>query len=171
MSLTHWNTCGTALGFIGRASIHVVTRDVVFFLAPDDETAAATRNSGPGRALRSLAFRFFDPDDAVVAWERYFEAPGQPLSGYDWMTDHTWPRYVAEMLNDGVAVLVVPDELVAELAAAEPEQLRGVAARWGNWLHEQDEHGLSRDDHLEVVRGVAELAAAAGEFRLYCWQS
>lgn len=135
--------------------------DIVFFLASDDETAAATRNSQPGRAFISLTFHGFAPDDAVVEWARYFEVADD------------WPHFVAEFRNDGVGVFVVSEELLAALAEATPEDLRGLVARWGEFLvRERDE--LTHDEQVAVVEGVAGLAGtaveSAGTLRLYCWQ-
>lgn len=50
-----------------------VAADITFFLAPDDETAAETRSSHPGRALTGVNCTGFDPDDAVVDWTAFFD--------------------------------------------------------------------------------------------------
>ncbi|MFF5808299.1 hypothetical protein [Streptomyces sp. NPDC012746] len=42
--------------------------DIVFFLAADDETAAATRLRGPGEAFESVTCRFIEPDSAIAEW-------------------------------------------------------------------------------------------------------
>lgn len=147
--------------------------DITFFLAPDDEAAAATRNSVPGRHLRSLTSHYFYPDDAVVSWSRYFDAPDQPFSSDERRLHGNWPRYVADIRNDGVGVLVIPETVVTALAEAGPDALRGLAAQWGGFLESEGEVDPDRDEQLAVVKGVAELAAAAvrsgGEERLYCW--
>ena len=85
-----------------------------------------------------------------------------------------WPCYVADFLNDGVGVFVMPEVLVTALAAAGPDELRGVAARWNEFLVDSNETDLSPAEQLAVVQGVAELASAAvesaGTLHLYCWQ-
>ncbi|MCX4539144.1 hypothetical protein [Streptomyces sp. NBC_01565] len=47
--------------------------DIVFFLAADDETAAAARLRGPGEAFESVTCRFIEPDSAIAEWGKYFE--------------------------------------------------------------------------------------------------
>ncbi|MFS8103457.1 hypothetical protein LFM09_40660 [Lentzea alba] len=148
--------------------------EITFFLAPDDETAALTRNSRPGRALRSLTFHGFDPDDAVVEWTRYFEAPGRQFADDERLSLGNWPRYVADFLNDGVGVFIVPENVLVALAAAGPDELRGLVGHWGEFLVRINDDELTTDEKLAVVEGVAQLAAAAvasaGQLRLYCWQ-
>ncbi|MDH6612458.1 hypothetical protein M2164_008093 [Streptomyces sp. SAI-208] len=51
-----------------------MAHDIVFFLAPDDTTAARTRLRGPGAAFPTVACRFVEPDSAVVEWDMYFAA-------------------------------------------------------------------------------------------------
>jgi hypothetical protein len=77
--------------------------DVTYFLAPDYEIASTTRDHRPGRAFASLTFHNFDPDDAVVEWPRYFEAPDEPLSAHERLTEGTWPRYVADFATTALA--------------------------------------------------------------------
>ncbi|MBT2418180.1 hypothetical protein J7F01_04780 [Streptomyces sp. ISL-22] len=137
--------------------------DIAFFLARDDETAAETRPNGPGPALTSLTCHYFDPDDAVVEWEMYFKG----LSKGD------WPRYVAPVLNDGIGVFAVSDELTDALANAAPSTLRELASRWAERLRLTGGDDMAEGDAVAVLRGVAQLAAtAAGHgsgLRLYCW--
>ncbi|MYV56677.1 hypothetical protein [Streptomyces sp. SID3212] len=42
-----------------------------FFLAADDETAAATRLRGPGAAFESVSCHFIDPDTSIAEWDMY----------------------------------------------------------------------------------------------------
>lgn len=42
-----------------------MAHDIVFFLAADDETAAATRLWGPGEAFEPVTCRFIEPDSAI----------------------------------------------------------------------------------------------------------
>ncbi|WP_285637673.1 hypothetical protein [Lentzea sp. NBRC 102530] len=142
-------------------------RDIVFFLAPDDESAAATRDRHPTPEFQGLEFHNFDPDMAVVEWARHLEAPGRPFTGDEQKTRGEWPRYVAEYRNDGIGVFVMPDKLRAALANATRDELLGVAQRWGEFLVEIDEDELTAGERLEVVHGVATLAE--DELGLYCW--
>jgi hypothetical protein len=147
-----------------------MTTDVAFFLAPDDESAAAVRARGPGPAFAAVHCHHFDPDDAVVEWEMYFEAPSPELPPLRQLLARTWPTWVAPIVNDGTGVFVLPDSLVDALAHAEPAQLGALAARWTRRLREADGDDMTDDDPLSILEGVARLAATAvrtGE-GLYC---
>ncbi|WP_326570374.1 hypothetical protein OIE69_03145 [Actinacidiphila glaucinigra] len=147
--------------------------DIVFFLAPDDKTAARTRLKGPGPALTSLACHDFTADDAVVEWEMYLDAPSAPLPPQHELNKREWPRYVAPVLNDGVGVFALSARLTSALATATPALLRGLAARWTERLRLEDGDDMTDDDLLTVLKGIAGLAAAAeasrGNLGLYCW--
>ncbi|MFD7459420.1 MULTISPECIES: hypothetical protein [unclassified Streptomyces] len=147
--------------------------EITFFLAPDDDTAAATRRTGPGRAFTSLDCRDFCPDDAVVEWEACFDAPSEDLPALDRLHAREWPRYVAPIVNDGTGVFAVPEKLTRTLAAAGPDELRACAARWAERLRITDGDDMTDDDPPTVLEGVARLARTAsdsgGALRLYCW--
>ncbi|MGW5879032.1 hypothetical protein ACWFMI_21045 [Nocardiopsis terrae] len=148
--------------------------DIVFFLASDDEIAAATRLKGPGPEHLSLACHGFDPDDAVVEWEMFFETGSCELTSRKVFHARTWPRCVAPMHNDGVGVFAVPDMVVGALAGAAPDRLRGLVARWVKRLIAEGDGGEVVDiDPVAVVDGVVRLAAVAERpgsgVRLYCW--
>ncbi|MPY58201.1 hypothetical protein [Streptomyces spongiae] len=147
--------------------------DIVFFLAPDDETAAETRPNGPGPALTSVTFHSFDPDDAVVEWELYFEAPCRELPPLEQLYKRDWPRYVAPLLNDGIGVFAVSEKLTSALADAGPSELRELTARWTERLRLAGEDDMTDDDPPAILEGVAQLAATAhsadGCLGLYCW--
>lgn len=84
-----------------------MAHDIVFFLAADDETAAATRLRGPGDACESVTCHCIEPDSAIAEWDMYFEEPSAeapPLEQiYAW---RPWPEWVTAPLNDGVEVLL-----------------------------------------------------------------
>jgi hypothetical protein len=147
--------------------------EIAFFLAPDDESAAATRASGPGGGHETFGCGDFYPDDAVLEWEAYFDAPAGGLPPLDRLHARPWPRYVAPVVNDGTGVFAVSARLTRALATAGPDQLRACAARWAERLRLTDADDLPEDDPLTVVTGVARLAATAdgsgGALRLYCW--
>jgi len=146
---------------------------MTFFLAPDDVTAAETRLKGPGPALTALACRDIDPDDAVLEWEMYFEAPSRDLPPLKELYKRPQPRYVAPIYNDGIGVFAVSDRLTTALATATPSELRELAGRWAERLRIADGDEMTDDDPLEVLAGVAQLAATAdsgaGSLRIYCW--
>ncbi|SNS96829.1 hypothetical protein [Actinacidiphila glaucinigra] len=147
--------------------------DIVFFLAPDDETAARTRLKGPGPALTSVVCHDVTADDAVVEWEMYMDAPSTRLPPQHELNKRDWPRYVAPILNDGVGVFVLSARLTSALANATPALLEGLAARWTARLRLEDGDDMTDDDLPTVLKGIAELAAAAdasrGALGLYCW--
>lgn len=147
--------------------------DIVFFLAPDDETAAKTRLRGPGPAFTSLPCHDFIADEAVVEWEMYFDAPSPYLPPQHELNKRQWPRYVAPVLNNGVGVFAVSAKLTSALTNATPSQMRELAARWTERLRLEDGDDMTDDDPLVVLKGIADLAAmanAAGSgLGLYCW--
>jgi hypothetical protein len=146
--------------------------DIVFFLAPDDASAAGTRLNGPGQVLTSLNCHDFDPDDAVVEWETYFDAPSLDLAPLEQLYERDWPCYIAPVLNDGIGVFAVPDRLTSALANAAPGELRELAARWTQRLRLADGDDMTGDNPLTVLDGLAQLAVIAessgGGTRLYC---
>jgi hypothetical protein len=150
-----------------------VATDIAFFLAPDDVAAAETRLHGPGLALTSLTCHHIDADYAVLEWELYFEAPSRDLPTLEQLYKRPGPRYVAPMYNDGIGVFAVSDKLTNALANASPSELRELAARWTERLLIMDGDEMTDDNPLEVLEGVAQLAATAdstaGGLRLYCW--
>ncbi|MGW8883882.1 hypothetical protein [Streptomyces sp. NPDC055749] len=147
--------------------------DIVFFLAPDADTAAATYLMGPGPELASSASQSFDPDDAVMEWEVFLGAPSRKASFLDrFRRRNDRPVYVEPICNDGVGVFAVPENTVGLLAAADPTTLRGLAAHWTRMLRSDGETYLSDDELLKVVQDVARLATRTGEDigpKLYCW--
>jgi hypothetical protein len=87
---------------LGRVSLYVR-----FFVAEDDETAAAVLPTGPGRAFTTVSGAYFDPDDAMMIWAHLADA----RTGR-WDTDGDRPTRVACGGNDGSAVYVVPAALM-----------------------------------------------------------
>lgn len=150
-----------------------VTIAIAFFVAPDDATAASTRNRGPGHTLPSVVCKDFYPDDAVVEWEMYLEAPSPDLPPWDVLNQRSWPHYVAPVVNDGSGVFVVSAQLTHNLAESTPSQLCGLSERWTARLRDEDGDEMTDDDPLTVLTGVAGLAQRAvrsvGDLRLYCW--
>ncbi|SUA74326.1 Uncharacterised protein [Nocardia otitidiscaviarum] len=53
----------------------------------------------------------------------YFEAPSAKLPPLETLRTRQWPISVAEIVNDGTGVFVVPDRLAHALAHAGPKDL------------------------------------------------
>ncbi|MFC8430462.1 hypothetical protein [Streptomyces sp. NPDC057253] len=149
-----------------------MAHDIVFFLAPDDKTAASTRLRGPGERFESVTCRSLEPDTAIAEWDMYFEAPSAeapPLEQlYAW---RPWPEWVTAPLNDGVEVLALPKRLTQALATATSAELEELAGRWIARLRSEDGDDMTDDDLPAVVQGVARLAVSATRTGggLYCW--
>ncbi|MEW1685008.1 hypothetical protein [Streptomyces sp. T12] len=149
-----------------------MAHDVVFFLAPDDETAASTRLRGPGPAFESVTCRFIEPDSAIAEWDMYFEAPSAEVPPLERLHAwRPWPEWVTAPLNDGVEVLALPKRLTRALGEASSAQLEELAGRWVTRLRAEDGDDMTDDDLLAVLRGVARLAASAARTGggLYSW--
>ncbi|NEA68051.1 hypothetical protein [Streptomyces sp. SID12488] len=138
-----------------------MAHDIVFFLAPDDETAAATRLRGPGPALESVTCRFIEPDSAIAEWDMYFEEPSAEVPPIEQLLEWSWPEWVTAPLNDGVEVFALPSRLTRALASARSTQLEELAGRWTARLRSADGDDMTDDDLLAVLQGVARLAASA----------
>lgn len=148
-----------------------MARDIVFFLAPNDETAAATHLRGPGQALESVTCRFIEPDSATAEWDMYFEEPSSEVPPVEQLLGWSWPDWVIPPLNDGVEVLALPHRLTRALANANSTQLVELAGRWTTRLRSADGDDMTDDDLLAVLQGVARLATSAVSAGggLYSW--
>ncbi|KRD23451.1 hypothetical protein ASE41_10855 [Streptomyces sp. Root264] len=144
----------------------------MIFLAPDDETAAATRLQGPGEAFESVTCHFMEPDTAIAEWDMYFEEPSAeapPVEQlYAW---RPWPEWVTAPLNDGVEVFALPQRLTRALANATSVELENLAGRWTTRLRSEEGDDMTDDDLLAVLQGIARLAASAVNTGggLYSW--
>lgn len=147
-----------------------MAHDIVFFLAPDDESAAATYLTGPGRAFESVTCHFIEPDSSIVEWDMYFEAPSVEISALEQFAGWPWPREVIEPKNDGVEVFALPPRLTWALAGASSADLEELAERWTTRLRIADDD-VTDDDLSAVLREVARLAASAVSTGggLYSW--
>ncbi|MEH0516827.1 MULTISPECIES: hypothetical protein [unclassified Streptomyces] len=149
-----------------------MARYIVIFLAPDDETAAATRLQGPGEAFESVTCHFMEPDTAIAEWDMYFEEPSAeapPVEQlYAW---RPWPEWVTAPLNDGVEVFALPQRLTRALANATSVELENLAGRWTTRLRSEEGDDMTDDDLLAVLQGIARLAASAVNTGggLYSW--
>jgi len=148
-----------------------MAHDIVFFLAPDDGAAAATRLRGPGDAFESVTCRFMEPDAAIAEWDMYFEAPSAEAPSAEQLYRWVWPEWVTPPLNDGIEVFALPPRLTRALANASPTDLEELADRWTARLTSQDGNDMTDDDLLAVLQGIAGLAVSALRTSggLYSW--
>ncbi|GLV86000.1 hypothetical protein Slala03_56890 [Streptomyces lavendulae subsp. lavendulae] len=148
-----------------------MAHETVFFLAPDDAAAAATRLRGPGAAFDSVACRFVEPDSAIAEWDMYFEEPSAEPPPLEQLLAWAWPEWVTAPLNDGVEVFALPKRLTRALANASSAQLEELAGRWTRRLRSEDGDDMTDDDLLAVLQGVARLAASTVNTGggLYSW--
>ncbi|MFD4697571.1 hypothetical protein [Streptomyces niveus] len=147
-----------------------MAHDIVFFLAPDDESAAATRRRGPGQASESVTCRFIEPDSAIAEWDMYFEEPSAEVPPVEQLLGR-WPEWVTAPLNDGVDVFALPPRLIRALADASSTELQEPADRWTARLRSADGDDMTDDDLLAVLQEVSRLAASAVSTGggLYSW--
>lgn len=149
-----------------------MAHDIVFFLAPDDEAAAATRLRRPGTVFESVTCHFMEPDTVIAEWDMYFEEPSAevrpPEQLYAW---EPWPEWVTVPLNDGIEVIALPQRLTRALANASSTKLEELAGRWTARLRSEDGDEMTDDDLLAVLQEVARLAASAVNTGggLYSW--
>lgn len=141
-------------------------------MPPDDDTAAATRNKGPGGSADATDLSDFYPEDAVIEWAMYFDAPSAELPPIEEFYERDGPRHVAPIVNDGTGVFALDRSLITALAEAslsEPEQL---AARWRERLRLEDRDDMTDESLLEILRRIARFAAIAlgRGGGLYCWR-
>ncbi|MFF6948378.1 hypothetical protein ACFZAD_06930 [Streptomyces iakyrus] len=148
-----------------------MAHDIVFFLAPDDESAAATYPQGPGQAFESVTCRFIEPDSAIAEWDMYFEEPSAEIPPIEQFLGWSWPAWVIPPLNDGVELFALPPRLTRALANASSTELEELADRWTARLRSADGDEMTDDDLLAVLRGVSLLAASAVSTGggLYSW--
>ncbi|TKS96133.1 hypothetical protein [Streptomyces lasalocidi] len=145
---------------------------VLFFLADDDETAAATRLRVPGAGFESVSCRFIDPDTAIAEWDMHFEEPSAQAPSserlYAW---RPWLKWVAPPMNDGIEVLALPKRLTRALANASRAGLEELAGRWTARLRSEDGDEMTDGDLPAVFQHVARLAQTAVHSRggLYSW--
>ncbi|MFF1415384.1 hypothetical protein ACFVX6_37385 [Streptomyces sp. NPDC058289] len=145
--------------------------DIVFFLAADDENAAATGLRGPGDTFESVTCHFIEPDSAIAEWDMYFQKPSAEAPPVEQLLGWAWPKWVTAPLNDGVEVFALPKRLTRALASASSAELKELAGRWTTRLRSEDGDDMTDDDLLAVLQGVDRLAASAVNMGggLYSW--
>jgi hypothetical protein len=130
---------------------------VEFFIAPDDDAAAAVAGHGPDGVTEVARYGNFDPVTTMGEWESSFG-----------IARDDGPRIIA---GDGrPLVLAVSASLQAALAAADEEQLAEAATRWAELPADNGEE-IHREFANDMLSEIASLARTATHrrHRLYYW--
>ncbi|MFE1837818.1 hypothetical protein [Streptomyces sviceus] len=112
-----------------------------------------------------MAGRAYDPEEAVVEWERLFAGVS-----FEQLVEADEPRLVADQADDGCFVLAISPRLSAALAEAERSELTDVAVAWSFQRAEDGE--VTAPEIAEVI--LSDLAALVSSARrqgqnVYCW--
>ncbi|WP_406205450.1 hypothetical protein OH807_30885 [Kitasatospora sp. NBC_01560] len=140
---------------------------IKFFVAPDDEAAAAVVDHGPDEAFESLVFGNFDVEEAIIEWESILTG-----RSFEELVDADEPAVVAGPGDgEGPMVLAASRVLQDALAAADAPRLVGVSELW---VQERAAGGEVLDPEVatRILCDVAELARSIGMQdggSLYCW--
>jgi hypothetical protein len=129
---------------------------IEFFIAPDDDAAAAVADHGPGPGRDVVQYGNFDPVTTMGEWE----------DSFDIVPDDDPPA----IAGDGLPlVLAVSASLQAALAAADEEQMEEAAARWTEQT--DDDWAMTQEFASEMMNDIADLARTATRLghRLYYW--
>lgn len=135
-----------------------------FFIAPDDESAAAVKGFSPRRAFKVVPVSIYDPADAVVEWESLFtgDSPQELIRAGE-------PQVLTEITNDGCYVFVISERLQGLLATESPLRLEDAARQWSH-LRRADGELVEEGEaisHLAELASLARTASGQGA-RLYC---
>jgi hypothetical protein len=135
-----------------------------FFIAPDDEAAAAVKGFSPRPAFEIVPVGIYDPADAVVEWESLFtgDGPQELMRAGE-------PQVLTEITNDGCYVFVMSRRLQALLTIEDPLRLEEVARKWSH-LRRVDGEFIKEGEavsHLAELASLARTATGQGA-RLYC---
>ncbi|MFB7026649.1 MULTISPECIES: hypothetical protein [unclassified Streptomyces] len=138
---------------------------VKFFVAPDDTSAGLALRTGPGRAFESLSFGNFDPEEAVVEWERLLVG-----GSFEELVEAGEPRIVAGQDDDGCVVFALSPRLSAALVDAGHSGLRDVAASWAR-LCAEDGEDIDTQIAGVIIGDLADLVSSARRRNqsVYCW--
>ncbi|MFD8509505.1 hypothetical protein ACFV2L_43365 [Streptomyces sp. NPDC059687] len=141
---------------------------IKFFVAPDNEAAAAVARGGPDRVFDSLTFGNFDAEEALIEWEIIFTG-----RSFEELVAADEPEFVADPGDgEGPVVLAASRVLQEALAAADEHRLVEVSRLW---VAERAADGEAFDQEIAawILSGVAGLARAIGEGEagLYCWMA
>ncbi|WP_344439677.1 hypothetical protein [Kitasatospora nipponensis] len=139
---------------------------IKFFVAPDDEAAAAVVDHGPDEAFESLVFGNFDVEEAMIEWESILTG-----RSFDELVEADEPAVVADPGDgEGPMVLAASKVLQDALAAANVPRLVEVGELW---VQERAAEGEVFDPEVatRILGDLAELARSIGRRggSLYCW--
>ncbi|MFD9427283.1 MULTISPECIES: hypothetical protein [unclassified Streptomyces] len=138
---------------------------VEFSAAPDDTSAALVLQTGPQGVFESLSFGNFDPEEAVVEWERLLAG-----GNLEELVEAGEPRLVAGQGDDGCVVFAISPRLSAALAEAEGAELKDAAVARSS---QRTEDGDVIDTEIaSVILGdlAVLISSARGQGQdVYCW--
>ncbi|WAX81644.1 hypothetical protein [Streptomyces sp. KMM 9044] len=135
-----------------------------FFIAPDDESAAAAKGFSPRRAFEIIPVGIYDPADAAGEWKSLLtgDSPQGLLRAGE-------PQVLTEITNDGCYVFVISERLQALLTAKDALRLEEVARKRSH-LRRADGELVEEGEavsHLAELASLARAATGRGA-RLYC---
>jgi hypothetical protein len=136
---------------------------VKFFIAPDDQAAAAVVDHGPSDLYETREYGNFLPDLVMEEWDEVFADLDFP-----YVPSERGRRTVADA-GSIKRVIAASDFMVASLAAASEKRLTKAAKRWAKLQAAQGE--ILGDFAETMLNDIADLARkAAGQgLHVYCW--
>ncbi|WP_031074375.1 hypothetical protein [Streptomyces sp. NRRL WC-3742] len=139
---------------------------IKFFVASDDEAAAAVVDRGPDEAFESLVFGNFDIEEAMIEWESILTG-----RSFEELVEADEPAVVADPSDgEGPMVLAASKALQDALAAADLPRLVEVSELW---VQERAAKGevFDREVATKILGDLAGLARSVGGrgSSLYCW--
>ncbi|WP_189316594.1 hypothetical protein [Streptomyces brasiliensis] len=141
---------------------------IKFFVAPEDEAAAAVVERGPDGVFESLACGNFDIEEALIEWESIFTG-----RRFEVLAAADEPRVVADPdEGEGPMVLAASAPLQDALTAADQPRLAEVSQLWVRERAAEDKT-LDQELATKLLENLAHLARTAGgrDARLYCWMA
>lgn len=133
---------------------------VEFFIAPDDQAAAAILEGGPDGTFETFAVGNFDAITAIEEWDRILTGRATEDLERDDVT-----RIIA---GDAPFVIAPSTELQAALIAADRDELAATALQW---IEQEELHGYYPELFADILNELALLASTARKegHALYCW--
>ena len=133
---------------------------VKFFMASDDQAAAAVLKGGPDGTLETLSFGNFDAISAIEEWDRLLTGRTAQELERDGV-----PRIIA---GEAPFVIAASAALQHALAAANREDLASTALQW---IEQEELRGYDPELFTDILIELASLAITADHkgLTLYCW--
>ncbi|MEU4688868.1 hypothetical protein [Actinoplanes sp. NPDC023714] len=136
---------------------------ITFFVAADDDSAAALSEGGPGDDLPSATYGNFDVWTTLAEWESL--ATDRSLMEIE-------EAGGADMVSgaDEPVVLAFPASLTRALSVADRPALQRLGEQWIELRAEEDEE-IEEELAADLLTEIADLArtAVAAESSLYVW--